>query len=60
MSRYSAWLDEHRAERERLQLLAGALDAHVQTVRAQGGTAFADVYPVMLELLKRGTAALAV
>ncbi|XP_037078671.1 conserved oligomeric Golgi complex subunit 5-like, partial [Pollicipes pollicipes] len=38
VSRYSAWLDEHRSERERLQLLAGALDAHVQAVRAQGGT----------------------
>ncbi|XP_043213901.1 conserved oligomeric Golgi complex subunit 5-like isoform X1 [Amphibalanus amphitrite] len=59
VSRYSAWLDEHRAERERLQLLTGALDAHVQAVRAQGGTSFADVYPVMLELLQRGTAALA-
>ena len=58
VSRYSAWLDEHPAERERLHLLAGALDAHVQAVKAQGGTSFADVYPVMLEMLKKGTAAL--
>ena len=56
VSRYSTWLDDHPAERERLQLLTGALDAHVQAVRAQGGTSFADVYPVMLELLKKGMA----
>ena len=32
----------------------GALEAYVKTVSAKGGTEYALVYPVMLELLQKG------
>ncbi|XP_042875116.1 conserved oligomeric Golgi complex subunit 5-like [Penaeus japonicus] len=54
VSRYSNWLDEHRDERERLQLVRGALEAYVANVRSRNLTQFAPVYPVMLKLLERG------
>lgn len=57
VSRYSNWLDEHRDERERLQLVRGALEAYVANVRSRNLTQFAPVYPVMLKLLERGMSA---
>ncbi|XP_071540441.1 conserved oligomeric Golgi complex subunit 5 [Panulirus ornatus] len=57
VSRYSNWLDEHQDERERLQLVRGALEAYVAIVRSRHLTQFASVYPVMLKLLEKGMAA---
>ncbi|XP_023932212.1 conserved oligomeric Golgi complex subunit 5 [Lingula anatina] len=54
ISRYSQWLDDHPAEKERLALLKGTLESYVQTVRVREGKEFAAVYPVMLDLLQRG------
>lgn len=35
-------------------IFRGALEAYVKTVSAKGGTEYAPVYPVMLELLQKG------
>ncbi|KAM9309847.1 LOW QUALITY PROTEIN: conserved oligomeric Golgi complex subunit 5 [Pholidichthys leucotaenia] len=55
IARYSQWLDEHPSERDRLTLIRGALEAYVQSVRARQGKEFAPIYPIMLQLLQRGT-----
>lgn len=57
VSRYSNWLDEHQDERERLQLVRGALEAYVASVRSRHLTQFASVYPPMLKLLEKGMVA---
>jgi len=49
-------LDSHPSERERLELMGGALQRYQQTVRQRGETSFHAVYPVMLTLLERGMA----
>lgn len=56
VSRLSQWLDGHPSERERLELMGGALQRYQQTVRQRGGTSFHAVYPVMIMLLERGMA----
>jgi len=56
VSRFSQWLDSHPSERERLELMGGALQRYQQTVRQRGETSFHAVYPVMLTLLERGMA----
>ncbi|KAF7661313.1 hypothetical protein LDENG_00264440 [Lucifuga dentata] len=56
VARYSQWLDDHPAERDRLALIRGAVEAYVQAVRARQGKEFAAVYPVMLQLLQRAAA----
>uniref|UniRef100_A0AAY4D2P2 Conserved oligomeric Golgi complex subunit 5 n=1 Tax=Denticeps clupeoides TaxID=299321 RepID=A0AAY4D2P2_9TELE len=58
VARYSQWLDDHPAEKDRLTLLRGALEAYVQSVRARQGKEFAPVYPIMLQLLQRATSGL--
>lgn len=35
----------------------GALEAYVQSVRARQGKEFAPIYPIMLQLLQRASAA---
>ncbi|XP_066994228.1 conserved oligomeric Golgi complex subunit 5 [Anabrus simplex] len=54
VSRFSQWLDTHPSERERLELMSGALQRYQQTVRQRGETKFHSVYPVMVNLLERG------
>ncbi|KAJ9578646.1 hypothetical protein L9F63_005136 [Diploptera punctata] len=54
VSRFSQWLDSHPSERERLDLMGGALERYQQSVRQRGGTTFHAVYPVMITLLERG------
>uniref|UniRef100_A0A670YZ28 Conserved oligomeric Golgi complex subunit 5 n=1 Tax=Pseudonaja textilis TaxID=8673 RepID=A0A670YZ28_PSETE len=55
IARYSRWLDDHPAEKERLILIRrGALEAYVQSVRSREGKEFAPVYPVMVQLLQKG------
>lgn len=56
ISRFSQWLDGHPSERERLELLGGALQRYQQIVRQRGETSFHSVYPVMITLLERGMA----
>ncbi|KAI9523839.1 Conserved oligomeric Golgi complex subunit [Dissostichus eleginoides] len=55
VARYSQWLDDHPSERDRLSLIRGALEAYVQAVRARQGKEFAPIYPIMLQLLQRGS-----
>uniref|UniRef100_A0A4W3HQM3 Conserved oligomeric Golgi complex subunit 5 n=1 Tax=Callorhinchus milii TaxID=7868 RepID=A0A4W3HQM3_CALMI len=56
VARYSQWLDDHPAEKDRLVLIRGALEAYVQSVRAREGKEFAAVYPIMLQLLQKAMA----
>ncbi|XP_060548669.1 conserved oligomeric Golgi complex subunit 5 [Pantherophis guttatus] len=58
IARYSRWLDDHPAEKERLILIRGALEAYVQSVRSREGKEFAPVYPVMVQLLQKALASL--
>ncbi|XP_007422165.1 conserved oligomeric Golgi complex subunit 5 isoform X1 [Python bivittatus] len=58
IARYSRWLDDHPAEKDRLILIRGALEAYVQSVRSREGKEFAPVYPVMVQLLQRALSAL--
>ncbi|PSN54614.1 Conserved oligomeric Golgi complex subunit 5 [Blattella germanica] len=55
-TRFSQWLDSHPSERERLELMGGALQRYQQSVRQRGGTTFHAVYPIMIALLERGMA----
>jgi len=54
VGRYSKWLDEHQTERERLNMLRGAIEAYVNQVRSKQSTEFAPVYPVLVKLLQQG------
>ncbi|CAK8697833.1 unnamed protein product [Clavelina lepadiformis] len=54
ITKYSRWLDEHRSEKERLNMLRGAVENYVSSVRSRQGTKFASVYPLMVSLLQRG------
>lgn len=54
ISRYSQWLSEHTAEKERLALIKGTLEAYVQSVRQRQRKEFASIYPVMVDLLQVG------
>ncbi|CAI9719984.1 conserved oligomeric Golgi complex subunit 5 [Octopus vulgaris] len=54
VSYYSQWLDNHTSEKDRLTFIKGALEAYVQQVKCRQGKKFADIYPVMLELLQQG------
>ncbi|XP_072026015.1 conserved oligomeric Golgi complex subunit 5-like [Amphiura filiformis] len=55
VTRYSQWLTEHTSEKERLALIRGTLEAYVQSVRAREGKEFAPIYPIMLDILQKGT-----
>jgi conserved oligomeric Golgi complex subunit 5 len=52
---YSQWLDENKSERNRLELIDGALQAYAKSVSASGHTSFHPVYPVMVEMLHAGS-----
>jgi len=54
LSRYTQWLDDHPAEKDRLAFIKGTLESYVQGVRARDGKEFAKEYPIMLDLLQRG------
>ena len=54
LSRYSAWLEDHPSERERLQLIQGTLESYVAATRAKKEKAYAHPYPIMLSLLESG------
>jgi len=54
IAKYSRWLDEHWSEQERLNMIRGAVENHVQLVRSQNKDNFASVYPLILKMLKKG------
>lgn len=54
LSRYSRWMDEHKNEKERLNMLRGAVENYVSSVRSKQGTEFADIYPFIINLLQKG------
>ncbi|CAG9858527.1 unnamed protein product [Phyllotreta striolata] len=53
LPKMSAWLDEHRSEAERLDLIAGALQKYEGIVRVKNSTNYDPVYPVMAQYLER-------
>uniref|UniRef100_A0A1B6CBT0 Conserved oligomeric Golgi complex subunit 5 n=1 Tax=Clastoptera arizonana TaxID=38151 RepID=A0A1B6CBT0_9HEMI len=54
VARLSQWLDGHRSEKERLELLSGALQKYQQTVRQQNKDNFHPIYPIMINILEKG------
>ncbi|XP_054282673.1 conserved oligomeric Golgi complex subunit 5 [Macrosteles quadrilineatus] len=54
VARLSKWLDSHSSEKERLELINGALQKYQQTVRNQNKETFHPVYPIMMQMLERG------
>jgi len=56
LARYSAWLEDHRGERERLQLIQGALEAYVAAARQRQDKTFVAEYPVLCRILQEGVA----
>ena len=52
ISRYSAWLEDHPAESDRLQLIQGALESYVAGTRLRREKSYVHPYPVMLKLLQ--------
>ncbi|KAF4527765.1 hypothetical protein B566_EDAN016470 [Ephemera danica] len=52
VSRYCQWLDEHTTERERLELIGGALQRYQKAVSVRGETHFHPVYPTMVQILE--------
>jgi len=58
LSRYSAWLEDHPGEKERLGLIQGALEAYVAAARARQDKTFVPEYPVLKQLLQGGLDAL--
>jgi hypothetical protein len=58
LARYSAWLEDHTEERQRLLLIQGALEAYVAAARARQDKAFVAEYPALRDLLAAGLRAL--
>jgi len=54
LPRYTAWLEDHQGEKERLMLVQGALEAYVAAARARQDKSFVPQYPVLLEVLQKG------
>ncbi|RZF41018.1 hypothetical protein LSTR_LSTR002650 [Laodelphax striatellus] len=54
IDRLSQWLDSHKDEKQRLELLSGALQKYQQTVRQQNQQSFHPVYPILMQILEKG------
>ncbi|XP_065202338.1 conserved oligomeric Golgi complex subunit 5 isoform X2 [Planococcus citri] len=52
IARLSQWLDNHKTERERLELISGALQRYQLFVKQQNKISFHEIYPIMTELLE--------
>ena len=52
ISRYSAWLEEHTKENDRLQLIKGALESYAATTRLRREKSYVAPYPIMVKLLQ--------
>lgn len=49
----SLWLDEHKSETERLDLIAGALQRYEALIRQKQSANYDPVYPIMCEFLEK-------
>lgn len=54
IARLSQWLDSHKNEKERLELLSGALQKYQQIIRQQNQATFHPIYPIMMQILEKG------
>lgn len=52
LAHYSKWLDDHPSEADRLELIKGALESYVNSIRQRQDKEFAPIYPVMLKALQ--------
>lgn len=52
VQKLSSWLDEHRSEDERLDLIAGALQRYESLVRQKQSANYDPVYPIMCGFLE--------
>ena len=52
ISRYSAWLEEHTEEKDRLQLIKGALESYAAATRLRREKSYVAPYPVMVKILQ--------
>ena len=48
----TTWLDEHPDEKDRLQLIQGALESYVASTRARNEKSYAFPYNIMLNILQ--------
>lgn len=55
LAHFSKWLDDHPSEADRLELIKGALESYVNSIRQRQGKEFAPIYPVMLRALQNAT-----
>uniref|UniRef100_A0A0K2T9U8 Conserved oligomeric Golgi complex subunit 5 n=1 Tax=Lepeophtheirus salmonis TaxID=72036 RepID=A0A0K2T9U8_LEPSM len=53
ITRYSKWLEDHPSEKDRLQLIQGALESYVASTRQRNDKSYAYPYPVMLNILQK-------
>lgn len=53
LQKLSSWLDEHQSERERLDLIAGALQRYEALIRQKNSINYDPVYPLMSQFLER-------
>ena len=52
ISRYSAWLEDHLEESERLQLIKGALESYAAGTRMRREKSYVAPYPIMVQILQ--------
>lgn len=52
LPKLSTWLDEHRNEADRLDLVAGALQRYEALVRQKNSENYDPIYPIMSRLLE--------
>jgi hypothetical protein len=52
ISRYSAWLEEHTKEKDRLQIIKGALESYAAATRLRREKSYVAPYPIMVKILQ--------
>ena len=52
ISRYSRWLEDHKDENDRLQLIKGALESYAAGTRLRREKSYVAPYPIMIQLLQ--------
>ena len=52
ISRYSAWLEDHAEEKERLQLIKGALESYAAGTKLRREKSYAAPYTIMVQILQ--------
>ena len=53
ISRYSAWLEDHIEENDRLQLIQGALESYAAGTRIRREKSYVAPYPAMVQILQK-------